>query len=60
MKARYYTKIEAANILEVSIDTIKRMLNDGRLNGSRLVGNRRLIPAAEVEKYLVPADQIQN
>lgn len=61
MKQRqYYGTVEAAEVLQVSLDTVRRMLRDGRLNGSKLVGNRVRIPAAEVEKWLVPVYATNN
>jgi len=53
----YYTTTEAAQKLGVSIDTVKRMCNDGRLEGVVKFAGRYVIPAAEVEKYLVPVEQ---
>lgn len=48
---RYYGTREAAAVLQVSIWTIYRMLNDGRLHG-RTSGSRIRIPATQVQKLL--------
>ena len=53
----YYTTTEAATILGVSIDTVKRMCSDGRLKRVIQTATKRLIPAEEVERYVVPIDQ---
>lgn len=57
MKGTYYTTTQAAEILGVSIDTVKRMCADGRLQGVEYTSTKRLIPTAEVEKYIVPTEQ---
>lgn len=56
-KKRYYGTREAAEVLQVSMPTIYRMLKDGRLRYSRIVGNRVRIPAKQVEQYLAPANK---
>lgn len=57
MAAAYYTTTQAAEKLGVSVYTVIRMCSDGRLNGVKQTSTKRLIPAAEVDKYLVPADK---
>lgn len=57
METQYYTTTQAASKLGVSVDTVKRMCSDGRLNGVEQTSTKRLIPVAEVHKYLVPAEQ---
>lgn len=54
---RYYGTREAAEVLQVSMPTLYRMLKDGRLKYSRLVGSRIRIPAKQVEQYIIPAGQ---
>ena len=53
----YCSTTEAAQKLGVSIDTVKRMCNDGRITGAVKLAGRYVIPVAEVEKYLVPVEQ---
>lgn len=55
-KKTYYGTREAAAILQVSMSTLYRMLKDGRLKYSRIVGNRVRIPAKQVEQYLIPIE----
>jgi molybdopterin-binding protein len=45
-----YTIGEAARALGVSIDTIRRWDRDGRIQTSRDRGNRRIVPAGEIER----------
>lgn len=57
---RWYSQTEAAAILGVSTYTVKRMATDGRLNNVEKLAGRMLIPVAEVTKYLVPIEQVQQ
>lgn len=57
MQGDYYTTTEAAGLLDISVDTVKRMCNDGRIAGTIQTSTKRLIPKAEVDKYLVPVEQ---
>jgi molybdopterin-binding protein len=45
-----YTASEAARALGISIDTLRRWDRDGRIRTQRDRGNRRLVPAAEIER----------
>lgn len=58
--AKTYGTAEAAQVLQVSMATIGRMLRDGRLDGAYKDGAKIRIPAQEVEKYLVPASQVEE
>jgi molybdopterin-binding protein len=47
---RLYTAAEAARALGVSLDTLRRWDKTGRIKTERDAGNRRLVPASEVER----------
>jgi molybdopterin-binding protein len=47
---RLYTAAEAARTLGVSLDTLRRWDKSGRIRTQRDAGNRRLVPASEVER----------
>src|SRR3954452_1324176 len=47
---RLYTATEAARALGVSLDTLRRWDRSGRIRTQRDAGNRRLVPASEVER----------
>ncbi len=47
---RQYAIGEAARILGVSIDTLRRWDRDGRLKTRRDQSNRRVVPASEIER----------
>jgi molybdopterin-binding protein len=44
------TAAEAARALGISIDTLRRWDRDGRIRTERDRGNRRLVPASEIER----------
>jgi molybdopterin-binding protein len=50
MNERMYTATEAARALGVSLDTIRRWDRVGRIATQRDEGNRRLVPASEIER----------
>jgi molybdopterin-binding protein len=50
MPKETYTASEAARALGISIDTLRRWDRDGRIRTQRDRGNRRLVPAAEIER----------
>jgi molybdopterin-binding protein len=50
MPKQEYTIGEAARVLGVSIDTIRRWDRAGRIKTSRDNGNRRVVDAAEIER----------
>jgi molybdopterin-binding protein len=45
-----YTIGEASRALGVSIDTIRRWDREGRIKTSRDTGNRRVVPAGEIQR----------
>jgi molybdopterin-binding protein len=50
MPRRNYAIGEAARLLGVSIDTVRRWDRDGRIKTHRDSANRRRVPAAEIER----------
>jgi molybdopterin-binding protein len=50
MPRQFYTASEAAKRLGISLDTLRRWDRDGRLKTTRDRGNRRLVPAREIER----------
>ena len=46
----YYSVSEAAKALGISVDTLRRWDRQGRIRAERDQGNRRVIPAAEIER----------
>jgi molybdopterin-binding protein len=50
MPRQSYTVAEAARALGVSIDTVRRWDRAGKLEVERDSANRRIVPAAEVER----------
>ena|SRR5436190_20077610 len=50
MPRQSYTIAEAARALGVSIDTVRRWDRAGKLEVERDTANRRIVPAAEVER----------
>ncbi|HET7136893.1 MAG TPA: helix-turn-helix transcriptional regulator [Gaiellaceae bacterium] len=50
MPRQTYTAAEAARRLGISIDTLRRWDRDGLIRTERDSGNRRLVPATEVER----------
>ena len=51
-----YTASEAARALGISLDTLRRWDRNGRIRTERDSANRRLVPAAEVERLRGSAD----
>jgi molybdopterin-binding protein len=45
-----YTAAEAARALGISIDTLRRWDRTGRIRTQRDAANRRLVPAAEIDR----------
>jgi molybdopterin-binding protein len=43
---------QAAEMIGVSVDTIRRWQRDGRLKAGRTAGNQRTVPLAEVQRLL--------
>lgn len=50
MPRQTYTASEAARALGISLDTLRRWDRAGRISVERDAANRRLVPAAEVER----------
>ena len=50
MPRETYTASEAARALGISLDTLRRWDSEGRIRTRRDRSNRRLVPAAEVER----------
>jgi molybdopterin-binding protein len=56
-RSRAYTASEAARALGISLDTLRRWDKQGRIKTRRDAGNRRLVPAKEVERLRGEAEQ---
>jgi molybdopterin-binding protein len=50
MPREFYSASEAAKTLGISVDTLRRWDRQGRIRTERDTGNRRLVPAAEIER----------
>ena len=50
MQRSTYTASEAARALGISLDTLRRWDKQGRIKTRRDAGNRRIVPAREVER----------
>ena len=50
MPKEIYTAREAASALGISLDTLRRWDKAGRIEVQRDTGNRRVVPAAEIER----------
>ena len=50
MSKEFYSASEAAKALGISADTLRRWDKQGRIATIRDLGNRRLVPAAEIER----------
>jgi molybdopterin-binding protein len=50
MPKQYFTAAEAARALGISLDTLRRWDRAGRIRVERDAGNRRVVPASEVER----------
>lgn len=49
-RRRTYTAAEAARALGISLDTLRRWDRTGRIRTERDAANRRLVPAAEIDR----------
>jgi molybdopterin-binding protein len=49
-RQRRYTAAEAARLLGISLDTLRRWDRSGRIRTERDSANRRLVPAAEIRR----------
>jgi molybdopterin-binding protein len=50
MPRDFYSASEAAKTLGISVDTLRRWDRQGRIQTLRDSGNRRLVPATEIER----------
>src|ERR1700719_2684115 len=50
MARDFYSASEAAKTLGISVDTLRRWDRQGRIKTQRDHGNRRLVPASEIER----------
>lgn len=53
---KYYTTQQAAKLLSVTADTVKRYCNSARLSASK-VGNSWMIPHSAIEAYVESAPE---
>jgi molybdopterin-binding protein len=58
MAKELYTAREAASALGISLDTLRRWDKAGRIDVQRDAGNRRVVPASEIER--VRGDQASH
>jgi molybdopterin-binding protein len=50
MPREFYTAGDAAQALGISLDTLRRWDREGRIKTSRDSSNRRIVPAAEIDR----------
>lgn len=50
MPRETYSASEAAKALGISVDTLRRWDRQGRIKAGRDAGNRRVVPASEIER----------
>jgi molybdopterin-binding protein len=50
MPREFYTARDAAQALGISLDTLRRWDREGRIKTSRDAGNKRIVPATEIER----------
>ena len=50
MPRQYYSAGEAARTLGISLDTLRRWDREGRIKTKRDRGNRRIVPAQEIDR----------
>jgi molybdopterin-binding protein len=55
MPKQNFTAPEAARALGISVDTLRRWDRDGKIRVERDAANRRVVPAAEVDRLRGPA-----
>lgn len=54
MPRQTFTAAEAARLLGISIDTLRRWDRTGKIRAERDAANRRVVPASEVERLRGP------
>ena len=57
MPRQHYAAGEAARLLGISLDTLRRWDRQGRIKTKRDAANRRVVAAAEVERLRAPRAQ---
>ena len=57
MPRQFYSASDAARALGISLDTLRRWDRAGRIATSRDAGNRRIVPATEIERLRGTADK---
>src|SRR4051794_29614634 len=50
MPREFYSASEAAKLIGISLDTLRRWDRDGRIKTERDVNNRRIVRASEIER----------
>jgi molybdopterin-binding protein len=50
MPKQFYSASEAAKLLGISLDTLRRWDRDGRIQTARDSGNRRIVAATEIKR----------
>jgi molybdopterin-binding protein len=50
MPKQFYSASEAARMLGISLDTLRRWDKDGRIETARDTGNRRIVAATEISR----------
>jgi molybdopterin-binding protein len=50
MPRQFYSAGEAAKTLGISLDTLRRWDRDGKITTARDASNRRIVPAAEIDR----------
>ena len=51
MPKQFYSASEAAKMLGISLDTLRRWDRDGRIETARDSGNRRIVAATEIRRF---------
>ena len=59
MPKQNYTAAEAARVLGISLDTLRRWDRSGKIRVERDEANRRVVPASEVDRLKGPAGSEQ-
>ncbi|MFL5920641.1 MAG: molybdopterin-binding protein [Gaiellaceae bacterium] len=59
MPKQFYSASEAAKLLGISLDTLRRWDRAGQIETARDSGNRRIVAAAEVQRLRGEADGAQ-
>ncbi len=57
MSKPLYTASEAAQLLGISLDTLRRWDKQGRISVGRDAGNRRIVSAAEIDRVRGSGDE---